>query len=394
MARTRRRAVADAALRYVAEDAASGYGDAADRLVRAVRAGGVPVEYRGWSDTTHGAPPALVPFSRDDEPERRAVPGAPTVAHLVPEYYRLVRSVMPDGPLVGHTVWETDRAPRDWPPLLNETDLVVVPTAWNRDVFVDSGVRVPVAVVPHVACNPVPGDRGAFLGLPDDVVVLYTISRWDERKAPFHTVRAYLDAFTADDPVVLVVKTGLWSELAPPADFRTGHRIEWSTAWQVARIVRDHPRPARVVVVSEELSSAEIAGLHERGDVFVSLTRGEGWGIGAFDACTYGNPVITTGWGGTLEYLGTDHPGLVDHRLVPVHHHAHRSYSPDQRWAEPDLDHAVDLMRAVVADPAAARARVAGVRDAARERFAPDRVAAGFLDVLGLKVGTGRADSP
>ena len=126
MARTRRRAVADAALRYVAEDATSGYGDAADRLVRAVRAGGVPVEYRGWSDTTHGAPPAFVPFSRDDEPERRAVPGAPTVAHLVPEYYRLVRSVMPDGPLVGHTVWETDRAPRDWPPLLNETDLVVI----------------------------------------------------------------------------------------------------------------------------------------------------------------------------------------------------------------------------------------------------------------------------
>ena len=232
-----------AALRYVAEDAASGYGDAADRLVRAVRGLGVPVALRGWSDTTNGALPAFVPFSRDREPEWEAAPGAPTTAHLVPEYYPLVRSVMPEGTLVGHTVWETDRAPLHWPALLDEVDLVMVPTGWNRDVFVDSGVRAPIVVVPHVACDPRPGDEGAGLGLPDDVTVLYTISRWDERKAPFHTVRAYLDVFTADDPVVLVVKTGLWSEVPPPADFRTGHRVEWSTVWQVARLVRDQPAP-------------------------------------------------------------------------------------------------------------------------------------------------------
>ena len=33
------------------------------------------------------------------------------------------------------------------------------------------------------------------------------------------------------------------------------------------------------------------------------------------------------------------------------------SYSPDQQWAAPDLDHAVDVLRAVVADPDAARTR-------------------------------------
>jgi len=375
-----------AALRYVAEDAASGYADAADRLVRGVRGIGVPVAYRGWSATASGAPPAFMPFSRDPEPEWEVPAGAPTVAHLVPEYYPYVRSVMTSGALVGHTVWETDRAPQGWAELMNDSDLVIVPTGWNRDVFVASGVRVPIEVVPHVACDPDPGDRGAGLGLDDDVAVLYTISRWDERKSPFLTVRAYLEAFTADDPVVLVVKTGLWSEVAPPMGFRTKHQIQMSTAWQVASIVRDFSRPARVVVFPELFTDERIAGLHDRGDVFVSLTHGEGWGIGLFDACAYGNPVVTTGWGGALEFLDPDHAWLVAHREVPVHHHAHRSYSPDQHWADPDLDDAVDRMRAVVADLPAARQRAARLRERVLDEYAPDRVARRFMDALGLKV--------
>jgi hypothetical protein len=58
------------------------------------------------------------------------------------------------------------------------------------------------------------------------------------------------------------------------------------------------------------------------------------------------------------------------------------SYTADQQWAEPDLDHAVDLLRAVVADAAQARRRAEPARDRVRERYAPARVAQRFLDVL------------
>jgi len=106
--------------------------------------------------------------------------------------------------------------PQHWPDLLNATDLVMVPTEWNREVFVGSGVRTPVAVVPHVATAPVPGDRGTSMGLRDDDFIFYTIGRWDERKAVFLTLEAYLRAFTADDPVVLVVKTNPRLEMPRP----------------------------------------------------------------------------------------------------------------------------------------------------------------------------------
>jgi glycosyltransferase involved in cell wall biosynthesis len=372
---------ARASVRYVAEDAPTGYGDAADRLVRALRNAGTRVEYRGWSATALGAPPALLPFSRDEQPDERAVPSAPTVAHLVPEYYPLVQATVPDGRFVAHTVWESDRLPHHWPELLNATDLVIVPTAWNREVFVAGGVHVPVEVVPHVATAPRPGDRGAGLALPDDLVVFYTIGRWDERKAVFHSVRAFLDAFTADDPVTLVVKTNVKIEM-PPADWGAQSRLAYTTAWQLAAIVRGYRNPARVQLEVEAWSQDRIDGLHQRGDCYLTLARGEGWGIGAFDATAYGNPVIATSWGGFLEYLTADDAYLVDHRVVPVHHHAFASYSPDQHWAEACTDHAVELLRAVAADPDAARERAQPARARVSRDYSGPVVAARFADVI------------
>src|SRR5262249_40906595 len=155
----------------------------------------------------------------------------------------------------------------------------------NQRVFLDGGVKVPISVVPHVACDPVPGDGGRSLDLPDDVVVFYAIGRWDQRKAMFHVVQAFLDAFTGADPVVLVVKTGVRIEMPPINAWGTNNPMAWTTGWQVAHLVSRYGDPARIQLEVGTWTDDQIAGLHARGDCYVTLARGEGWGIGAFDAC-------------------------------------------------------------------------------------------------------------
>lgn len=373
--------MSSAALRYVAEDGTTGYADAADRLVRAVRATGTGVELRALHAPPDGAP-RLVASARDDSPGQRARRGRPTVAHLIPERCAAVRAAVgTGGPLLAHTVWETDRLPGHWPALLDAVDGVIVPSGWNRDVFAASGVSVPIEVVPHVACAPSPGDAGEALALDDDLVVFYVIGRWDRRKAIDAAVEAFLRAFRADDPVVLVVKTTPRVEMPPVAAWGTSDPMAWTTGWQVAHLLSRHRDPPRVQLAVGPWSEAQIAGLHHRGDCYLTLARGEGWGMGAFDAAAHGNPVIATGWGGFLEYLDDDGATLVGHRVVAVESDA-SSYAPDQRWAEPDLDHAVELLRAVAADPAAARRRVAARRERVLRTYAPEVVAHGFLDAL------------
>lgn len=378
-----RRRGTQAAFRYIAEDAPSGYGDAADRLVRALRASGISVEYQGWSawDPREAGAHAR-PHSRDPLSTERARRGAPTVAHLFPEHLPNVPRPIGSGPLISHTVWETDRLPSHWPQLLNAVDRVVVPTDWNREVFVASGVTVPVVVVPHVVCRPVPGDLGTTLHIPNDVVVFYTIGRWDERKKPASVIRAFLDAFTADDPVALVVKTSPFAQYPSTDPWGRRSVLSGTTLLEVARIVRQYPRPPLVRIEVEDWAPERIAGLHTRGDCYVSLSHGEGWGLGAFDAAAYGNPVVMTGWGGQVAFLEADRAFLVDYDIEPVRHWNPHAFSPEQHWAVPHHDHAVELLREVASDVRAARRRASPLRARVLDEFAPSRVAAALLDTV------------
>jgi glycosyltransferase involved in cell wall biosynthesis len=365
-------------IEYLSLHEHSGYAEAARRCMAALRAAGADVRWvpfvpgPGWRLGYEPAP--------DGEPSG----GDPdvVVAHLVPEYWPRVRRLYRRARLVGHTVWETDRLPAHWPALLDEADLVVVPTAWNRDVLRRSGLRASVAVVPHAAAAPRRVASDAWSELGDETFVVYTIGPWTTRKALPDTVRAYQSAFAGRDDTELVVVTS-------PADFtEPGRRAErlvgpGTAAWALARTLAGFERPAPVRLVTRDLHDDEIDALHARGDCYLSLCRAEGWGIPAFDAAAFANPVVITGYGGQRAYLDEETAFLVRYRLVPVEDPAGGgSYTPDQRWAEPSIEHAAALLREAAADPAAASARGAAAAARVRREFAPTAVATAFLEAL------------
>jgi glycosyltransferase involved in cell wall biosynthesis len=101
-----------------------------------------------------------------------------------------------------------------------------------------------------------------------------------------------------------------------------------------------------------------IDALHARADCFVSLSRGEGWGLTAFDAGIAGTPVVITGWGGSPEFLPDGYPYLVDFDLVPTDSDPKDDWidvAPDRRWARARREHAVELLRAIVREPDVAK---------------------------------------
>ena len=54
------------------------------------------------------------------------------------------------------------------------------------------------------------------------------------------------------------------------------------------------------------------------------------------------------------------------------------SYTPDQHWAEPDVDHAAELLRQIAAEPDEAKAGAALLARQIRRRYAPAAVAKAF----------------
>jgi glycosyltransferase involved in cell wall biosynthesis len=173
--------------------------------------------------------------------------------------------------------------------------------------------------------------------------VFASVCTWDRRKRPDLLLHAFLQAFTDADEVTLVLKTH-----PQVLSWNTANTVQRQTWWQVMQIVRQYPNPADVVLVTDQWTDGEMAGLLQRADCYVSLTSVEGWGLGAFDAAVAGVPLIITGYGGQLEWLGDDHPGLVPFTIADADHPDRSMFEPGMTWAVADVEAAAEMMRGAV----------------------------------------------
>jgi len=331
-------------LAYACEFDVSGYAVAARRYLRALSRASVSVSWLPLENTARGR--TCVDQPVDAPAELCALPHATgeehtLLAHCMPQSWRELRETRGARRLIGQTVWENDAVPERWHRELAPADEIWVPTEWNASTLRAAGVAAEIHVVPHVV------DDGTFTAPPLVIgsgrFVFASVCTWDWRKRPDLLLHAFLRAFTADDDVTLVLKTGA-NALSWPGMPRTG-RPTWR---YVMDVVRQYPDAAHVVLDTESWTDQEMAGLWQLADCYVSLTSVEGWGLGAFDAAVAGVPLIITGYGGQLAWLGDDHPGLVPFTIVPADHPDRSMFEPGMSWALAELDAAVDLMRAAV----------------------------------------------
>jgi hypothetical protein len=398
-------------------DLATGYGEAGAEYARALHRVGVPIRWspmvkldgrwrHRFDASLEGSFPGQGALDADYDEELLSLLNRPVerdvlLVHAPYEWWDRCRDQAPGARVVVFTTWETDRLPVAWRDALNRHDLVLVPSEFNRRAFAGSGVHAPMAVVPHAARRVRPASKARLPRIAPDDFVFYTIGEWRARKNLEGTVRAYLDAFTADEPVALVVKTSdvdydaldRWRRSRTP-DVPPSSTAAW---WTLANILAEYPRAAKVHLIAGRVPRRMIDELHARGDCFVSLTRGEGWGLGAFEAGLFDKPSIITGWSGHVEYLGADYPLLVRHELVDVPTVGSggpgTGGEPAARWASPDRKHASELMRSAFDNAAAMRVVGASLGARLRDEYRTERVGGALSRALGFGDGVGRSPS-
>ena len=372
-------------IKYVSALEDSGYDHAARAYLRGLLRAGVPVT---WHPLVAG-PQGYRPFGGEtsgdgllDAALRRDVAYETVLLHTTPEHYPVWRRREPGKRLVGYTTWETTKLQTHWIPLLNELDLVLVPSRWNARVFRRSGVTTPIRVVPHVY-EPPPPEVAPLPGIGAGVMVFYTIGPWTFRKAPWRTLEAYWRAFLPEDPSLLVIKADGpdWTQASQGALWRLAGRRLFTSRRALRTLERKKPSSPPVWLIDRSVPDAMIQSLHARGDCYVSLSSAEGWGLGAFDAAGRGRPVIMTGFGGQLDYLTASDAYLVDYRLEePVG--VGRLAMPGS-WAIPDVSHASRLMRRVFEDREASRLRGMRLGRHVVEHFREPLVIEQLLKALG-----------
>lgn len=169
--------------------------------------------------------------------------------------------------------------------------------------------------------------------LLDRRVVFLSVFKWEWRKGWDVLISAYWDEFNInDDDVVLVLKTFKPHWEPGPADVE-----DWIAD---LALKRDKKRAAlpRIVVVQRDLSRREMRRLYAAADAFVLPTRGEGWGLPAFEAMTMALPTIVTDCAGPSAF--TSKRTAFPLRVASTHANGK---------AEPSKGHLQALMRRVYA---------------------------------------------
>ena len=119
----------------------------------------------------------------------------------------------------------------------------------------------------------------------------FAMGQWRERKNWESLIRAFYEAFDRKDNVCLLVKTDR-TELMRG----TVERIKRSEKWRSKDTCPIYAEPKKVC------DFEEMPSLMKKADFYVNASFGEGFGLPGLHAMAMGIPVITTRFGGALEY--------------------------------------------------------------------------------------------
>lgn len=183
------------------------------------------------------------------------------------------------------TVCETNAIPSEWVGACNQMDHIIVPSQFCRQVYMDSGVRKPVIVVPH----------GVSEGRT-------TISKTSSLIELVHISGAASFPHRKGTPALLKA----WKAVT---DNSANHKL----TLKIARESRMMEFIARLGVTNVEiddnlsLSPNRMAAYLSLFDAVIQPSRGEGFGIVPLEARTLGIPTIITAISGHSEHFA---PGV------------------------------------------------------------------------------------
>ncbi len=258
---------------------------------------------------------------------------------------------------IGLWFWEVEQFSDQWPDAFKLVDEIWAASDHAARAIADispkpvTRVRLPITVETRDFLA-----RGE-LGIEDGFTFLFIFDYLSvvERKNPFGLIRAYTEAFSEKEGPKLLIKT-----INGDKDVEGMERLQNMVAER-----------SDIEILDGYKSQQELDSLIATCDCYVSLHRAEGLGLTMGEAMYLGKPVIATGYSGNMEFMNNENSYLVDYDMVPIGDGS-EPYPSEGKWAEPDIKHAVELMRDVFNNPKKAKTKGMVAAEQIRKLHSPE----------------------
>lgn len=212
------------------------------------------------------------------------------------------------GSKILYTMMETSETlHKDYVERINLFNEVWVPTNFGANLMRNNGVTRPIKVMPlgvdinRYSCKTPKYDFQESL----NEFVFLSVFKWGYRKGYDILLKAYMDEFSSEDNVSLVLVTRCETDPNP-------NRISEDLAFIRSGIDKKDEELPHISVFTKPFSEKDLPKVYTAANAYICISRGEGFNLPVVEAASCGLPVIASNCSGTTDFLTKENSYLVE----------------------------------------------------------------------------------
>jgi glycosyltransferase involved in cell wall biosynthesis len=237
---------------------------------------------------------------------------------------------------IGYGYWELPKYPREFSTQFKYLNEIWAPTKFIFDALVKA-TDLPVHHVPIAVDFDIPTHitRKEFK-LPENQFLFlfsFSLGSFINRKNPHAVLECFKNGFGENDVenVGLVIKV---------------QRIKGNKEQDILhKQLQLETSQKNIYLIDDLLDREGMYALINCCDVYVSLHRAEGFGLGMAEAMKMGKNVIGTAYSGNMDFMNESNSCLVPYDLIELKEGDYQFFEKGTVWAEPDKEKAIEFMK-------------------------------------------------